>query len=179
MIELDKARLDPTQHPLLQMRVEVARAEAELRIIQQKGLYGSREQEARVSELRALLVDIERIALHRMNVCMTRQGKSVVVKNFRMTPAGPIRLSTPELLAQTSAVDPDGCGRIYLIDQALVTRVRRAHDVKIILATTKFPFHQMAERRAYEAELKALERELAKEDLPIMTMPGAVDPYGH
>ena len=96
-----------------------------------------------------------------------------------MTPAGPIRLSTPELLAQTSAVDPDGCGRIYLIDQALVTRVRRAHEVKTILETTKFPFHQMAERRAYEAELKALEGELGKEDLPIMTMPGAVDPYGH
>lgn len=177
-IELEKARLDPAQHPLLQLRVDVARARAELATIQQKGLFGAREQEATVADLVALLADVERIAMHRMNVCMTRQGKASVVKNFRMTPAGPVHLSTAELLAQTNAVDPDGCGRIHLIDQALVTRVKRAHEVKTILETTKFSFHEMAQRRALEGELKLLEKELAKEDLPIMTMPGAADPYG-
>ena len=177
-IELEKAHLDPTQHPLLQLRVDVARARAELATIQQKGLFGAREQEATVADVVALLADVERIAMHRMNVCMTRQGKASVVKNFRMTPAGPVHLSTAELLAQTNAVDPDGCGRIYLIDQALVTRVKRAHEVKTILETTKFSFHEMAQRRALEGELKLLEKELAKEDVPIMTMPGAADPYG-
>jgi|GEM_PF-1490239 len=177
-IELEKARLDPTQHPLLQLRVDVARAQAELTSIQRNGLFGAREQEATVAELRALLADVERIAMHRMNVCMTRQGKPSVVKNFRMTPAGPVHLSTAELLAQTSAVDPDGCGRIHLIDKALVTRVKRAHEVKNILETTKFSFHEMATRRGLEAELKVIEKELAKEDLPIITLPGAADPYG-
>jgi hypothetical protein len=99
------------------------------------------------------------------------------VKNFRMTPAGPIRLSTQELLAQASPVDPDGCGRIFLVDDALVQRVRRAHALRQELSTRRFGFHDMAERRALEAEQAALQKELAKEDLPIISLPGALDPH--
>jgi len=176
-LELERARLDPAQHPLLALRVEVARARQAFEQGRKNGLYSLKDEEATLRDVEAILVDVERIALHRMNVCMTRQGKNVVVKNFRMTPAGPIRLSTPELLAQASPVDPDGCGRIFLVDEALVARVRRAHALQRELATRRFGFHDMAERRALEAEQAALQKELAKEDLPIISLPGALDPH--
>jgi hypothetical protein len=176
-LELERARLDPAQHPLLALRVEVARARQAFEQGRKNGLYSLKEEEATLRDVEAILVDVERIALHRMNVCMTRQGKNVVVKNYRMTPAGPVRLSTPELLAQASPVDPDGCGRIFLIDDALVQRVRRAHALRRELSTRRFGFHDMAERRALEAEQAALQKELAKEDLPIISLPGALDPH--
>jgi hypothetical protein len=176
-LELERARLDPAQHPLLALRVEVARARQAFEMGRRNGLYSLKDEEATLREVEAILVDVERIALHRMNVCMTRQGKTVVVKNFRMTPAGPIRLSTQELLAQASPVDPDGCGRIFLVDDGLVQRVRRAHALQRELSTRRFGFHDMAERRALEAEQAAIQNELAKEDLPIISLPGALDPH--
>lgn len=176
-LELERARLDPAQHPLLALRVEVARARQAFEQGRKNGLYSLKDEEAALRDVEAILVDVERIALHRMNVCMTRQGRSVVVKNFRMTPAGPIRLSTQELLAQASPVDPDGCGRIFLVDDALVQRVRRAHALQHELSTRRFGFHDMAERRALESEQAALQKELAKEDLPIISLPGALDPH--
>ena len=100
------------------------------------------------------------------------------MKNVRMTAAGPVRLSTAEVMAQTSAIDPDGCSRIDLVDQALVDRLRRAHDVKNTLMTVPFPYARIAERWALENELKKIEKELALEDLPVLSVPGLKDPYG-
>lgn len=176
-LELERARMDPAQHPLLALRVEVARARQAFEVGRKNGLYSLKDEEATLRDVEAILIDVERIALHRMNVCMARQGKTVVVKNFRMTPAGPIRLSTPELLAQASLIDPDGCSRISLVDEALVQRVRRAHALQQELSTRRFGFHDMAERRALEAEQAAIQKELAKEDLPIISLPGALDPH--
>jgi hypothetical protein len=176
-LELEAGRMDPAQHPLLALRVEVARARMAVEEGRRGGLYDIKDEEAALTAIEAVLADVERIALHRMNVCMTRNGKNVVVKNYRMTPAGPIRLSTSELLAQASAVDPDGCGRIFLIDEAVVTRVKRAHELRRIFDTRRFGFHDMAERRALEAEQAGILKELAKEDLPIISLPGAVDPH--
>ena len=78
-LELERARLDPAQHPLLALRVEVARARQAFEQGRKNGLYSLRDEEANLRESEAVLVDVERIALHRMNVCMTRQGKRVVV----------------------------------------------------------------------------------------------------
>lgn len=176
-LELEKARMDPSQHPLLALRVEVARARMIVEDGRKGGLYGIKDEQQALADLEAILADVERIALHRMNVCMTRNGKAVVVRNFRMTPAGPIRLSTPELLAQASAVDPDGCGRIFLVDDALVTRVKRAHALRKIFETRTFGYHDMPERRALEAEQATILKALSTEDLPIISLPGALDPH--
>lgn len=176
-LELEKARMDPAQHPLLALRVEVARARMIVEEGRKGGLYGIKEEQLALADLEAILADVERIALHRMNVCMTRNGKAVVVRNFRMTPAGPVRLSTPELLAQASAVDPDGCGRIFLVDEALVTRVKRAHALRQIFETRTFGFHDMSERKALEAEQATILKALSTEDLPIISLPGALDPH--
>jgi hypothetical protein len=177
-LELERARMDPSQHPLLMVRVEAARARMALEDGRKGGLFSIKDEEAALAKAAAILADVERIALHRMNVCMTRQGKQVVVKSVRMTAAGPVRLSTAELLAQASPVDPDGCGRIFLVDQALVDRVRRAHELQHILTTTKFGYHEVKERRALEDEAKSIAKALGNEDLPIISMPGATDPYG-
>ncbi len=177
-LELERARMDPAQHPLLMVRVEAARARMALEDGRKGGLFSLRDEEAAVAKADAILADVERIALHRMNVCMTRQGKQVVVKSVRMTAAGPVRLTTAELLAQASPVDPDGCGRIFLVDQALVDRIRRAHELQQILTTTKFGYHEVKIRRELEREQEAIQKALANEDLPIISMPGLADPYG-
>lgn len=177
-LELEKARIDPAGFPLVQLRVDVARLELQLQENEERGLTAARGTEQKLAEARALLADAERIALHRMAVCAARIGKGSSVKNFRMTAGGPVRLTTREVLAQTSALDPDGCARIELLDQAVVDRLRRAHDIQITLSTVSFPYHRIAERRALEDELAALRKLLAREDLPVLTVAGAKDPYG-
>lgn len=176
-LELARGGLDPGRHPLLALRVEVARARQAYEAGRQHGLYSLRDEEETLSSLEALLADVERIALHRMNVCMTRQGKNVVVRNYRMTAAGPVTLTVQELLAQASPIDPDGCSRISLIDAALIERVRRAHSLTKELSTRRFGFHEMAQRRALEKEHAAVRAELAKEDLPVLSLPGGTDPH--
>ena len=177
-LELEKARIDPTQHPLVMLRVEVARLVDELKEKEGRGLTAARDVEVKLAEARALLGDAERIGLHRMMVCSARTGRTTKVRNFRMTAAGPVRLTNAEVMSQTSVIDPDGCSRIELVDQALVDRLRRAHDVKNTLIKVSFPYHRIAERRALEDELETLEKQLAREDLPVLTIPGMKDPYG-
>lgn len=177
-IELEKARLDPARFPLIQLRVDVARLDADRLEAESRGLSAATSIKEELGRVRAILVDVERIAMHRMNVCVTRQGKRAVVKNYKMTAAGPVRLSTQELIAQTSGIDPEGCARFELIDAAVVTRVRRAHELRQILKTTTFPFHKLDDKRALEKEQQALLKELGKEDLPVISLTGGVDPYG-
>ena len=50
-------------------------------------------------------------------------------------------------------------------------------ELRRIFDTRKFSFHEMAERRALEAEQAAILKELGKEDLPIISLPGALDPH--
>lgn len=177
-IELENAHIDPAKHPLVQLRVDVARLLVFLDDKESHGLSAARDVEEQLAQARALLADAERIGMHRMMVCVARTGGSTRMKNVRMTAAGPVRLSTAEVMAQTSAIDPDGCSRIDLVDQALVDRLRRAHDVKNTLMTVSFPYARIAERWALETELKKLEKELALEDLPVLSVPGLKDPYG-
>lgn len=174
-LELEKARIDPALFPLVGLRVDVARLEMELVDFEGRGLTAARDTEVKLARARALLADAERIALHRMNVCLARRGIRSEVKNYRMTAGGPVRLTTPEMLGQASIVDVEGCARIELLDQALVDRLRRAHDVRTTLDTVNFPYHRIAERRALEEELRKLEKELAREDLPVLSAPGAKD----
>ncbi|MDP2344435.1 MAG: hypothetical protein Q8O67_25985 [Deltaproteobacteria bacterium] len=178
-IELEQAKIDATRFPLIMLRVDVARLVDEFKRAEGAGLSAARDIELKLEYARGLLGDAERIGLHRMMVCSARTGRSTSVKNFRMTAAGPVRLTNAELIGQTSVVDPDGCARIELVDQALVDRLKRAHEVKKTLDTVAFPYHRIAERRALEAELKLLQKQLAQEDLPVLTMPGMKDPYGN
>lgn len=176
-LELERANIDPARYPLIQLRVDVARAEMAVKDFEGRGLTQARGAEERLAEAKGLLVDVERIAMHRMQVCLARQGIKSEVKNFRMTPGGAVRLTNQEMLSQASAIDPPSCARVDLIDQALVDRVRRAHELEHTLETVNFPYHRVAERRALEAELKTIKAELAKEDLPVITAVGAKDPF--
>ena len=122
---------------------------------------------------RALLVDVERVALHRMSRCAARTGQAAAaVKTWRMTPAGPVALSTTELLSQASALDAPGCARIELVDDAVIARVQRARELKVLLRTREFPFHRLEDRRALESELKALTKQLADDGLSTVVAPG-------
>ncbi len=176
-LELERAKIDPARYPLIQLRVDVARAEMAVKEFEGRGLTQARDAEEHLAEAKGLLVDVERIAMHRMQVCLARQGIKSEVKNFRMTPGGAVRLTNQEMLAQASAIDPPSCARTDLIDQALVDRVRRAQELEHTLETVNFPYHRVAERRALEVELKKLKAELAKEDLPVITAVGAKDPF--
>jgi hypothetical protein len=57
----------------------------------------------------------------------------------------------------------------------VVDRVKHAHDLRKILATTTFPFHKLDDKRALEREQKALLAELAKEDVPVISLAGGRD----
>lgn len=176
--ELARANLDPARFPLIQLRVDVARLQLQLEELESKGLTAARDIEPKLEQATALLADAERIALHRMNVCLARRGIKSQVKNYRMTAAGPVPLSTREMIGEANALDVEGCVRIELVDQALVDRLKRAHELKYMLETVNFGYHRVAERRALEDELKGLEKQLANEDLPVLTARGLLDPYG-
>ena len=154
--ELQAAGLDPGRYPLLQLRVDVARLERDLKDLEGRGLTAARDIEPKLEAARLLLDDAEAVALGRMQKCMQRQGVKSQVKNYRMTPGGPVLLTTQEILAQTNRVDPAGCARIDLIDQPLVDRLKRAHELQHRLETEDFPYHRVAERKALEDELQAL-----------------------
>lgn len=178
-IELEKAHLDPSM-PLLALRVDVARAQELLDRLENAGTGGraKEEAEARLAAAERTLDAVERIALHRMDVCSQRRGNKPVFKNFRMTAGGPVLLSTRDIMAQLPLVDPYGCERITLIDKETVERVKRVEELKRVLATTSFGYHDVSKRRALEDELKVLEQGLAKEALPALAAPGVKDPYG-
>ena len=178
-IDLEKAHLDPTM-PLLAIRVELERAKDVVKRLEKQGTGGKAKDEAqvKVAEAEVILDAVERIAIHRMDVCSQRRGNKPVVKNFRMTAAGAVMLSTPEMIARLPVVDPYGCERIILIDAALVTRVKRLQEIRRILATTSFGYHDVGKRKALEKEQKALETELGKDAIPALSAPGVKDPYG-
>jgi hypothetical protein len=173
--ELERARLDPARFPLIQLRVDVARLDAERIELENQGRSAANDVRKQLEATQAILVDVERIALHRMQVCTNRTATTTKVKNYRMTAAGPVRLSTQEMMAQASSIDPDGCARIELVDAALVARVKRAHELREILATRTFPFHKLDDKRALEREQKSVLAELAKEDLPVISLVGGRD----
>jgi hypothetical protein len=173
LAELARAHLDPARSPLLQLRLEVARLDDELAAAEARGLTSARAVEEQHAAARMLLADVERIAMHRMTRCAERSGQpAVAVRNYRMTAAGAVQLSTSELLAQANALDPPGCARIDLVDAAVVDRVRRARALKVELRTRDFPFHRLGERRAREDELKTLLKQLADDGLPGVLAPG-------
>jgi hypothetical protein len=170
--ELRKAGIDPQRHPLVRLRVEAERLSAALDEAERKGLSAAREVEARWLESRALLADVERVALHRMHRCAARSGRPSMVKAFRMTAGGAVAYSGDELVAQASVLDPPGCARIGLIDDGLIDKVRRARFLKATLPSTTFPFHELDRRRALEDELGRLKKELAADGEPALLVAG-------
>jgi hypothetical protein len=177
-IEIEKARLDP-ETPLLAVRIEVARAEQALKVLEDGGRGGPERLEAEkaLSFARVILDDVERIALHRMDVCSQRLGNKPLFRSFRMTAGGAVPLGINDLMAQLPVVDPAGCERIYLVDATTVERVRRVHALKKILKTQTFGYHEVGERKALEKELAALHKELARDAVPLLSAPGVRDPY--
>lgn len=177
-LELEKAHLDPTL-PLLALRIDVARAEAVLASYESRGQGGAERDQAEKSlaAARAVLDDVEKIAIRRMDTCAQRRGSKPLFKNWRMTAGGAVALTHAELMAQLPVVDPAGCERIVLIDENVVARVRRAHELRRILATTTFGYFQVDARRALEAELRTLDDALKKEIIPTLYAPGVPDPY--
>jgi len=171
-VELARAGIDPARYPLVQLRVDEARLAAALAQAEARGLASAREVEARWLATRALLVDVERIALFRMHRCAARAGQATKIQSYRMTAGGPITLTTSELIAQASAVDPAGCARIELVDEDTVERARRARSLKTTLPTVAFAFHELDKRRALEDELKALLRALRAEGVERIVVPG-------
>lgn len=164
--ELDKAGLDASL-PLLAFRIEVQRAELqheELKETRQRPevLQASEDQLAAVHAMSDL---VERIALARLVKCSRSIGAEVKVKNYRMTPGGPVMLSTSEVLEQVPLGDPEGCERIVLMDAPTIDKVRRLFAVRAELKTRNFGFHEVAARRALEAEDRALGHELEQQAL--------------
>ena len=167
--EAQALRLDPARFPLLAVRIDVERKELELSALEKAQAPPVRTEPVtrEISYLRGILEDVERVALRRMIRCADRSGRHVQVRNFRMTPGGPVMLSTPELLKATRGVDPPGCERLILVDAALVGRVRRMHEIRRILDTTSFPYARVAERRALEEELEGLQQRFEREAIPV------------
>jgi hypothetical protein len=166
-IDLEKAHLDP-KLPLLALRIEVERAQQVVKALEDKGRGGKEreEAEARLARLQDVLDDVERIGVHRMMTCSQRTGRKQKLTTYRMTPGGPVLLTTREVLARLPLVDPGGCERIVLVDQRVVDRVSRLHELKHILATTSFGYREVEQRWKLEEELKRLETELAAEAIP-------------
>lgn len=179
-IDIEKAHLDVNAHPLLQVRVEAARARDEVKRLESAGTGGAAKERAeeRLAQATRILDAVERIALHRMDVCTQRRGNKPIVKNFKMTPAGPVMLTTAEMMRQLPLVDPAGCERLLVIDEKVVQRVKRREELTHTLATTNFGYHDIGNRKALEKELAEIEKELAKEAIPAMSAPGVRDPYG-
>ena len=171
-LELQKAQLDPQRYPLLQLRVDLARLALKLDLAERKGLAAARDVEERWVEARALLADVERVAMFRMNRCAERAGRRSAIKTWRVTAGGAVALTTDELVAQASALDAPGCARIDLIDAAVVEKVRRARFLKATLPKMNFSFHELDRRRALEDELAALKKELAAEGGPALLVDG-------
>lgn len=170
--ELARGGLDASL-PLLALRVEVARAEQRVALLEGRGRAGRERElaEESLGAVRALLDDVERIALNRMGMCAARRGNQRFPKSYRMTPGGPVQLTPAELMAALALTDPEGCGRIFLVDAATVERVRRMHHLRHTLTVRQFGYRDVAERRALERELVTLERELGREMVPVGTVP--------
>lgn len=177
--ELEKARLDPTL-PLLALRIDVARVQEEIARLEKAGTGGRAKEEAelRLVEVTRTLDAVERIAIHRMDVCSQRRGNKPIVKNFRMTAGGPVLLTASDMMAQLPIVDPEGCERIFLVDAEVVARVKRREELTRTLATKTFGYHEVAQRKALEKELSDIDKALAREAIPALSAPGVRDPYG-
>lgn len=171
-LELQKAGIDPQRYPLVRLRVDFARLSAELEKAERRGLSAARVVEQRWEEARALLDDAEQVALFRLHRCAVRLGHPREVRRFRMTAGGAVPLSTDQLIAQANALDPPGCARIDLVDDALIEKLRRARTLKATLSTQTFAFHELDRRRALEDELAALKKSLAAEGAPALRVAG-------
>jgi hypothetical protein len=174
--ELEKARIDMSL-PLLQVRIAVARAQQDIDDLEKKGVGGDRKEAAvaALAEAQSVDDDVERIALHRMDVCLQRRGKKSIIKNYRMTAAGPVLLTVGEMMRLLPIVDPVGCERVYAVDKDVVARVVRVHELKKILAATDFGYARVDERKKLEKELADVEALLAKDATPALSAPGVRD----
>ena len=164
--ELDRAGLD-ARLPLLAFRIEVARAE-----LLHDELKGTRQRpevlqasEDKLAAIHAMSDLVERVALARLVKCSRSIGAEVKVKNYRMTPGGPVMLSTAEVLDQVPLGDPEGCERIVLMDAPTLDKVRHLFAIRAELKTRNFGFHEVAARRALEAEERALAHDLEQQAL--------------
>jgi hypothetical protein len=170
--ELQTAGIDASHYPLARERVVVARLAQELEHAESRGLAAARDIEARWLDARAQLACVETIALFRMHKCAARTGAGKRIAAYRMTPGGPVALSSTELLAQAQALDPPGCARIDLIDDDVIERVKRARFLKSSLPRRTFAFHELDQRRALEHELSQLRKVLAAEGLDQLLVEG-------
>lgn len=165
--EVEKAKLDPTL-PLLAFRIEVARAELEVEeltsTLQRPEVV--RAAEERVAALKQVSDLAERIALARLLKCMRAIGMEVTIKNYRMTPGGPVMLSTTEMVDQLPLGDPPGCERIILVDAETMARVRRLFALRTELKARSFGYHEVAARKALEKEEAALAKDLEQQAIP-------------
>lgn len=172
-IDYEKAHLDPTI-PLLAVRIDVAKKKAVVDAMEKDGRGGParEEAEAALAEAQSMDDDIERIALHRLDVCLVRHGKKTQVKNYRMTAAGPVMLTTTEMMRQLPMIDPAGCERVNIVDDKVVARVKRQHELKHILATTEFDYYRLDEEKKLREELKQVDTELAADTVAALSAPG-------
>lgn len=161
-----KAGIDP-KLPLVALRIRMAELSEEIEILEWRGYGPGRrtELEDERARLKGVLEDSETVALGRLMRCARDNGTPIEVKRILMTPAGPVRLGLRQLLAQLPSADPPMCGRIFLLEQADVDKIARAHALYALLKTNPFGYHQLEERARTEEELQALEKWMANEGL--------------
>jgi hypothetical protein len=156
--------------PIIALRIRIAEIEEEIELLTQRGYGVGRrtDLEAELATLKVISADVEYLALGRMLACMRKFGMDKPIKRIEMTPAGPVYLGIRELVAQLPAADPYPCGRIFLVEQADIDKVRHAHDVCRLVKKNPFGYRQLDDRRAAEKELADLEKWFADEGIPPM-----------
>jgi hypothetical protein len=153
---------------LLALRISVARLEDELKELTDRGAPPSRTQpvERQLTREKDALDVVEGVAITRLLDCARRIGKPITVKNYKMTPGGPVYLSRGEVLQQLPSSDPFGCGRNEMVDRGTVERARRMSELRAILEEQSFGYHDVGKRKELERELQALEDDLEAQALP-------------
>jgi len=156
---LDGARASQKQTPLVRLRWAVrtfdddaTRAEAALRAgisdadarDAARALYASRK---------AVLDDVEVMGLRLRERCMRARGESA--KLPALLPRG-IRVSrdTEAIGLLLGFADPEGCDRQVLVDDNVIARIERLHEIERI--APELGYHRLAERRALESERDAI-----------------------
>jgi hypothetical protein len=152
--------LDPQAMPLLRLRIEVERLEAEHAhsIETGRAVTHVEDVERKLGDKRTVVDAVERIGLFRERQCADAKGQSTKPNWVRMTAGGPVALPPQQSVAAPVA----GCDRLALIDNDIVQAVERRLEVRELLKRP-FPFHQLDQRHKLEDELRALNERIKRE----------------
>ena len=123
-----------------------------------------------------VMLHLEELAYRRMQRCIAehRLPPITTVKTHRMTSAGPIPLTGEELAAFGPQIEPYPCERVRVVDEDLVSSLRRYYVVSRSLHEDDFGWNQRDQRAALTKEKKVLVKKLQPDD-PLLSHRPAPD----